>query len=311
MTMSTTSRDLDDVAATGTTGHRVELRDLTVRFGATTALDRVSTTIEGGTIVGLLGRNGAGKSTLLRAIAAYRRPSGGVVRVDGGDPYEDARLMADTCFVRDDGDFNGDLSIRDTVSIAGSLRPRWDQDTADRLLARFHIEVGRKKVGALSKGQRSALAVSIGLATRSPLTMFDEPHLGMDAPSRYAFYDELLAEYIAHPRTVVVSTHLIDEMASLFEDVMIIDHGALLTHQPTEELRARGVELTGPAPAVDAITAGMHVLSTRSLGATKAAVVFGRFNGGLRDQAAAAGVELGPIPLQDLFVALTSQENVR
>jgi ABC-2 type transport system ATP-binding protein len=219
--------------------------------------------------------------------------------------------MGDICFVRDDGDFNGDLSIRDTVAIAASVRPHWDQDTADRLLERFRVTVGRKRVGALSKGQRSALAVSIGLATRSPLTMFDEPHLGMDAPSRYAFYDELLAEYIAHPRTVVVSTHLIDEMASLFEDVMIIDHGALLTHQPTEELRARGVELTGPAPAVDAITDGMHVLSTRSLGATKAAVVFGRFNGGLRDQAAAAGVELGPIPLQDLFVALTSQENVR
>ena len=116
---------------------------------------------------------------------------------------------------------------------------------------------------------------------------------------------------MAHPRTIVVSTHLIDEMAALFEDVMIIDHGALLLHQPVDELRSRGVELTGPAAAVDAITAGMHVLSTRTLGATKAAVVFGRFNGGLRQQAADAGVELGPIPLQDLFVALTSEENVR
>jgi ABC-2 type transport system ATP-binding protein len=298
-------------AAPRTAGHDVDLRDVTVRFGSTTAVDAVTTGIRPGTIVGLLGRNGAGKSTLLSTIGAYRRPTSGSVAVGGADPYEDVRLMGDICFVRDDGDFNGDLSIKDTVAIAASVRPRWDQGTADRLLERFRVTVGRKRVGALSKGQRSALAVSIGLATRSPLTMFDEPHLGMDAPSRYAFYDELLAEYIAHPRTVIVSTHLIDEMASLFEDVMIIDHGALLTHQPTEELRARGVELTGPAPAVDAITAGMHVLSTRALGATKAAVVFGRFNGGLRDQAAAAGVELGPIPLQDLFVALTSQENVR
>lgn len=308
--MSATSNTIDTTAAV-TAGHPIELRDLTVRFGDTVAVDAVTTTIAPATIVGLLGRNGAGKSTLLSTIAAYRRPHGGTVRVDGADPYEDARLMADICFVRDDGDFNGDLSIADTVSIAATLRPLWDQDTADRLLDRFRIEVDRKKVGALSKGQRSALAVSVGLAARAPVTMFDEPHLGMDAPSRYAFYDELLAAYMAHPRTIIVSTHLIDEMAALFEDVVIIDHGALLTHQPADELRTRGVEITGPAPAVDEITAGMHVLSTRVLGSAKSAVVFGQFNGELRAHAAAAGVELGPIPLQDLFVALTTQENVR
>jgi ABC-2 type transport system ATP-binding protein len=309
--MTMTTATTHDAAAATTAGHRIELQDVTVRFGATTAVDAVTATIAGGTIVGLLGRNGAGKSTLLSTLAAYRRPTSGTVRVDGGDPYEDGRLMGETCFVRDDGDFNGDVSIRDTVSIAASLRARWDQDTADRLLDRFRITVNRKKVGTLSKGQRSALAVSVGLATRSPLTMFDEPHLGMDAPSRYAFYDELLADYMAHPRTIIVSTHLIDEMAALFEDVVIIDHGALLTHQPTDELRSRGVEITGPAAAVDEITAGMHVLSSRTLGATRAAVVFGQFNGCLREQAAAAGVELGPIPLQDLFVALTTEENVR
>ncbi len=307
--MNTTT--LPDPTDTTRVGHAVELRDVTVRFGATIAVDAVSTTLPGGSIVGLLGRNGAGKSTLLSTIGAYRRPTSGTVRVDGGDPFEDPRLMGEICFVRDDGDFNGDLSIRDTVEIAASLRPYWDQETADRLLERFRITVNRKKVGTLSKGQRSALAVSVGLATRSPLTMFDEPHLGMDAPSRYAFYDELLAAYMERPRTIVVSTHLIDEMAALFESVVIVDHGALLTHQTTDELRARGVEITGPAAAVDEITVGMHVLSTRSLGATKSAVVFGHFNGGLRQQAAAAGLELGPIPLQDLFVALTSQENVR
>jgi ABC-2 type transport system ATP-binding protein len=306
-----TTTSLQDADATALAGHTVELRDVTIRYGNTTAVDAVTTTIVGGSITGLLGRNGAGKSTLLSTIAAYRRPTSGTLLVDGDDPYEDAGLMGDICFVRDDGDFNGDLSTRDTVSIAAAVRPYWDQDQADRLLERFRIEIGRKKVGALSKGQRSALAVSIGLATRSPLTMFDEPHLGMDAPSRYAFYDELLASYLAEPRTIVVSTHLIDEMAALFERVVIIDRGALLTHQSTDELQARGVEITGPAAAVDDLTTGMHVLSTRALGGTKSAVVFGHFNGGLREQAAAAGLELGPIPLQDLFVALTSEENVR
>lgn len=304
----TTTPPTDEVT---TGGHAIELDGLTVRFGSTVAVDGVTTTIRAGTITGLLGRNGAGKSTLLATIAAYRRPTSGVVRIDGADPYENARLMADTCLVRHDGDFSCELSVADTVSIAAMFRPRWDQATAERLLDRFEVRIDGTKVSALSQGQRSALAVSIGLATRAPVTMFDEPHLGLDAPSRYAFYEELLASYLAEPRTIVISTHLIDEIASMLEDVMILHHGALLTHQPAEALRERGVEITGPADAVDALTADMSVLSTRSLGRTRSAVVVGDFNGALRAQAAAAGVEIGPIPLQDLFVALTTQEATR
>jgi ABC-2 type transport system ATP-binding protein len=215
------------------------------------------------------------------------------------------------CLVRHDGDFNHDLSIADTVAIASAFRPRWDATAVERLVDRFELTIDRRKVCALSQGQRSALAVSIGLATRAPVTTFDEPHLGLDAPSRYAFYDELLASYIADPRTIIVSTHLIDEMSSMLEDVVILDHGRLVTHQAADELQARGVEITGPADAVDALTADMSVLSTRVLGRTKSSVVLGEFNGALRAQATAAGVELGPIPLQDLFVALTSQEHPR
>jgi ABC-2 type transport system ATP-binding protein len=180
---------------------------------------------------------------------------------------------------------------------------------AERLLDRFQIDA-RKKVCTLSRGQRSAVAVTIGLATRAPLTMFDEPHLGMDAPARYAFYDELLADYIEHPRTIIVSTHLIDEMASVLEDIVIVDHGRVLAHQRTEELEGRGVELTGPTAAVEELTRTMSVLSRRSLGPTTSVVLFGELNGHLRDHAAELGVTLGPIPLQDLFVSLTSQELV-
>ena len=283
--------------------------DLSVSFGDTHALDSVTFDLAAGTIVGLLGRNGAGKSTLLSTLAAFRRPTSGRVLVDGEDPYEHRRLMSEIALVREDGDLDGSTTVRRSLELAGRLRPRWDEELADRLLDRFHIDP-RKKAGALSRGQRSAVAVTIGIATRAPLTMFDEPHLGMDAPARYSFYDELLADYIEHPRTIIVSTHLIDEMASLLEDVVIIDHGRVLAHQRTEDLQGRGVELTGPAAAVEELTRDMSVLSRRSLGPTTSAVVFGDFNGHLREHAAQLGVELGPIPLQDLFVSLTSQELV-
>ncbi|MEZ5249121.1 MAG: ATP-binding cassette domain-containing protein [Ilumatobacteraceae bacterium] len=270
----------------------------------------MTTTIPAGAIVGLLGRNGAGKSTLLRTLAAHRRPSDGTVRVAGEDPYEHERLMADLCLVRHDGDFNLDVSVADSIAIAAALRPHWDGATLDRLMERFRLQSNRTR-SARCRSASEPLAVSIGIATRSPVTMFDEPHLGLDAPSRYAFYDELLATYIAMPRTIIVSTHLIDEVASLLEHVLIIDRGALLVHEPADELRTRGLELTGPSAAVDEITGGMAVLSSRTLGPTTSAVVFGEDHGDLQDRAAAAGVEVGPIPLQDLFVAMTSQESVR
>ena len=286
----------------------VEVNDLHVHYGETHALEDVSFTLAAGTIVGLLGRNGAGKSTLLATLAAFRRPTRGAVRVDGEDPWEHRRLMSEICLIREDGDVDGSVKVRDTLRIAGCLRPRWDQNDAERLLDAFELSPN-KRVSSLSRGQRSALAVTIGLATQAPLTMFDEPHLGMDAPSRYRFYDELLADYLATGRTFIISTHLIDEVAALLEDVVILDHGRVLTHQSATELQSRGVEITGPADRVDELTRNMSVLSSRSLGPTKSVVVFGQFNGHLREHAAAEGIELGPIPLQDLFVSLTSKEH--
>jgi ABC-2 type transport system ATP-binding protein len=285
----------------------IEVTGLDVHFGDVRAVDDVSFTIAGGTICGLLGRNGAGKSTLLATLAAYRQPTGGSVLVDGEDPYENARVMSETCLVRASGDFVDGIAVREVVELATELRPRWDAALARRLMDRFELP-RRTKVRELSRGKRSALAVTVGLASRAPVTMFDEPHLGMDVPSRYAFYDELLADYMAHPRTIVLSTHLIDEVASLVEDVMILDRGRVLAHAPADELVSRGAQLTGPVEAVEAATTGMEVLSSRQLGRTRTVVVVDPIDEPRRAAAVAAGVDIGPLPLQDLFVHLTAQE---
>ena len=285
----------------------IELRGLGVRFGDVTAVDDVSLSLRGGSIVGLLGRNGAGKSTLLATIAAFRRPTSGRVLVGGRDPYEDARLMAETCLIRTNGDLDDGLKVRDALDIAGSLRPRWDRAFAERLVERFRLPM-RAKAGNLSHGMRSALAVSIGLASRAPVTMFDEPHLGMDAPSRYAFYDELLADYLVHPRTIVLSTHLIDEVADMLEDVVVLDRGRVLAHEPADDLRSRGSQVTGPADAVEELIDGLPVLSSRRLGGTRQVALVGDLDPGRLVTARAAGVDAAPLPLQDLFVHLTSGE---
>lgn len=282
----------------------VEVRDLTVRYGRTTALDRVSLTLEPGRIHGLLGRNGSGKTSLLSVLAAFRPATSGTVLVDGEDPFENARVMAGTCLVRESGDHLDDKA-RATLALAAAVRPTWDAELAGRLVERLRVPLD-KKPNQMSRGQRSALGVVVGLASRAPLTMLDESYLGLDAPSRYAFYEELLADYAEHPRTIVVSSHLIEEVERLFEHVVILDEGRVLMAEDAEELRARGVSVTGPADVVDRFVDGHRVLDRRSLGRTAQVTVDGTLSDDQRRSARDLGLDLGPVALQDLFVHLTT-----
>lgn len=224
------------------TPFKVDLRDVSVRFGATTALDKVTASITAGAITGLLGRNASGKSTLLAAVAAFRRPSSGQVLVDGNDPYENADVMAGITLIREAGDY-ADSRVSDMLRLAAAVRSTWSSELAEHLLSRFKLPT-KKLATNLSRGQRSALGALMGLAARSPLTIFDEVYLGMDAPTRYVFYDELLTDYTANPRTIVISSHLIEEVERLFEYVLVLHDGRLLLSESAESLRERGQRLS-------------------------------------------------------------------
>jgi ABC-2 type transport system ATP-binding protein len=282
----------------------ITLTGLTLRYGDTVALDDIDLDLPAGKIYGLLGRNGSGKTSLLSLIAGHRRPTSGTLTVGGAQPFDDAEIMGGTALVRDALDVADTDRVSSALRLAAELRPTWDQEYADSLVDLFELPL-RKAVSALSRGQRSALGVVLGLAARAPLTMFDEAYLGMDAPSRYAFYRALLDDYVAHPRTIIVSTHLIEEVASLFERVIILDRGRLLAHDEADELRGRGVTVTGPAATVETFVAGRTVLNEQRLGGTRATTIYGRLDADDRDRARVAGLELGPVGLQDLFVHLT------
>jgi ABC-2 type transport system ATP-binding protein len=287
----------------------IEVQDLTVRFGDVAALDALSLHFESGKVHGLLGRNGAGKSTLLAALAAYRRPTSGRVLVGGEDPFENPRLMPQICLIRETLDVYDTETCRSVLSL-GALRPTWDAVYAEELVEKFEIPVNRRWVTKLSRGKKAALACVVGLASRAPLTIFDEAYLGMDAPSRAAFYDELLADYMRHPRTIVISTHLIEEFSGLFEQVAIIDSGRLVLQGETDEIRARGASVIGPAEVVDRV-AGHAVVAERRLGPTKSATVYGDLGADFEENVRSAGLELGPVSLQDLFIHLTANRSVK
>ena len=289
----------------------VHTENLTVRFAGAPALDRLDLRLAPGKIHGLLGRNGSGKSTLAAVLAGFRQPDEGRVLMEGAGlgtplaPYENAVVTSRICLIRESGDLTDNLQVRHALSMAASLRPYWNADLAGELLDRFEVPTN-KRMQKLSRGKKSALGVVLGLASRAPLTIFDETYLGMDVPSRAACYDALLADYAEVPRTIVLSTHLVSEVSTLLEDVVILDSGRLVTQSPVDTLRGRGASIVGPATVVDDFTTGLTVLAEERLGGTKSTTVLGDLDPVLVSQAASAGLEIGPVGLQDLFVHLTA-----
>lgn len=287
------------------TGYDLTVRGLTVRYGSTTALQDVDVYVRAGTLTGLLGRNGSGKTTLLSVAAAFRRPSEGSVLVDGEDPWENERLAPHVHLVRESGDVLASERLAETLAMVADARPDFSHELAGTLLDRFELDV-RKRPEKLSRGKRSAFGIVLGLASRARLTLLDEVHLGLDAPSRYAFYDALVADYVEHPRTIVLSSHLIAEIDRLLEDVVVLDRGRLLLAEGADALRAHGLSVTGPAEDVEAFVAGRTVVGRQRLGGTVQATVVGAVDDAALAVARAGGLELGPVPLQDLFVHLTA-----
>ncbi|MGY1594043.1 ABC transporter ATP-binding protein [Geodermatophilus sp. SYSU D00708] len=281
------------------------LTDVTMRFREHTALDAVTTSVETDSITGLLGRNGAGKTTLMQLLTGHRRPTRGRVQVLGGDPYENDAVLSRICFVKEGQRYPDHFRVQDALDSAAMLFPGWDGDLAAALVRDFDLPP-KRAVKKLSRGMNSAVGIVIGLASRAPVTLFDEPYLGLDAVARQLFYDRLLADYAEHPRTVVLSTHLIEEIASLLERVLLIDRGRVLLDADADSLRGSALTVTGPRAAVDAFAAGHEVLHSETLGGHSRAVVRLR-PGAAAEDAAAAGLSWEATTLQQLVVAMSLQ----
>ncbi|MFC7574563.1 ABC transporter ATP-binding protein [Klenkia terrae] len=212
------------------------LDDVTMRFRGQTAVDGVTATLQEDCITGLLGRNGAGKTTLMQLLTGHRVPTSGRVRVFGADPYENDAALSRICFVKESQRYPDHFRVCDVLSSAAMLFPGWDDDVARDLVAEFDLP-RRRAVKKLSRGMTSMVGIVVGLASRAPLTFFDEPYLGLDAVARQQFYDRLIADYAEQPRTIVLSTHLIEEIGDLLEHVLLIDHGRVLLDEDAETLR--------------------------------------------------------------------------
>lgn len=279
----------------------IEVKHVTKQFGPTTALDDVSMRFEQNKIYGLLGRNGAGKSTLLNLITNKLFPTSGEITIDGDRVYENDRALSKVYCMSEKNLYPDSMKIKEVLQWSAVFYPDMDMGYARRLAEQFSLDMN-KKVKALSTGYASVFKIIIALACNAPVILLDEPVLGLDANFRDLFYKELLKNYSEHPRTIVISTHLIEEAADVIEDVIIIKQGKIIMQDTVQNVLAAGYTATGAAQLVDRFIEGKHVLGADTLGGIKSAYLLEP----LDQSSVPEGIEVSRMKLQNLFIHLTN-----
>ncbi|MCW2783139.1 MAG: multidrug transporter ATPase [Marmoricola sp.] len=279
----------------------IEATNVTKNYRGVRALDDVTLSISENSITGLLGRNGAGKTTLMSLLTAQDFLTSGSVKVFGEDPLENDKVLSRMCFIRESQRYPNNFKVRHVLAAGENFYPDWDAELAASLVEEFRLPAGRQ-VEKLSRGMRSSVGILLGLASRAPITIFDEPYLGLDATARQQFYDVLLREYAENPRTIVLSTHLIDEVSGLLSDVLVLNDGRLVMAGAADDLRQRATVLTGKDDRVAIVAAGLPVLHREALGAYTALTVDARLDDERRALAQSMSVEIQPVSLQTLVV---------
>lgn len=283
----------------------IECEGVIKKQGQLKALNDLSFTIEENTITGLIGRNGAGKTTLLKVLAGFWRATAGDVNVFSETPFNNLFVSANSIYIDDQMDFPTALTIKEVLKEAERFYEKWDQQLAERLFDYFSFHP-KQIHNNLSKGKKSTFNMIVGLASRCALTMFDEPTTGMDAAVRKDFYRALLKDYIAHPRTIIISSHHLEEVEDLLEDVLLIENGKKHLHLPMDELKEYAIGLTGRTELILQWTHDKKVIYTKDIGNNTTYVVVKNDHFSI-EQAKRLGIEVTPVPSSDLCVYLTNK----
>ena len=276
----------------------IEGKGLTMRFGNNTALDGVDVCFGDNKIYGLLGRNGAGKSTLLSVVTNRLLPTAGEVFIDGEPARENDRVLGRVYYMGEKTLLPDTATVAQLFRWTGDFYPGFDGEYAGQVADTFGLPE-KKKLKNLSTGYLTIAKLIAALASNAPYTLFDEPVLGLDANHREVFYRQLIESYSRQPRTILISTHLIEEVADIIEQVVIIKAGKILLDRPAEEVKRMGYTVSGRAEAVDAYCTGRDVLSVDTLGGLKTACILGKAE-------EAPGLDVSGLDMQKLFIRLTN-----
>lgn len=282
----------------------IKVKNISMHYGKFCALDNISVTIEPDKIYGLLGRNGAGKTTLLNIITNRLFPSGGEIEIEGENARENDNAIGKIYYMTEKNLFPENIRIKDVFRWTKEFYPTFDLEYANKLCEKFELN-SNKKYRELSTGYQTIAKFITALASNSSIIIFDEPVLGLDANHRELFYKEVLENYMKEPKTIILSTHIIEEIANLLERVIILKDKKVLIDDSTENLLKSAYCVSGSAENVEKYISGKKCINTDQMAAFKSATINEKLTESDRNNAQNLNLEITKIELQKLFVYLT------
>ena len=277
----------------------IELKSVTKQYGQAAVLKNINLSIAEPGIYCLLGRNGAGKTTLLKSIAGYQNITTGIIEVDGRT-IKTSTLDTGVSYIENFAKhFN--LPVRKLLKIASEVNPNYDYDFASEMMERFELD-GKKKFNHLSLGMKTMVSTIICLASNKNVILLDEPVLGFDAIMRVEFYDMLTESFRKHPRIIIVSTHIIEEIAKTIQKLIIIDKGSIRFFDTLQSVEAKAFSVSGLKKDVEAATRNLNIIGQDTVGGLATSYIFDN------PPRQTASLEIHPLSLQDFFIQMVGQK---
>jgi len=273
--------------------------NLTKHYGKFKALDAVDLEIGKGKIIGLLGKNGAGKSTLMRCMLGFLRHEGNVELYGGNVARRNHRIFENVAFIPDVSGLDDRLTVAQTIDYVRGVNSRWNEERAAQLFALSNLPL-KKKVGKLSKGMKTKLYLLITLSLDVNMLLLDEPTLGLDIAFRKEFFNTILGEFFNEERSILISTHQVEEVEDLLQEIIIIDNGRIILHEDVEALKERYRVVSLPSDRSAEILAHSPKVTSKTLGF---------FSAVLDSRVEIPGASYGRVNLADIFLSVVGGSN--
>lgn len=285
----------------------VKTSSLNKYFGRTKALSNLTVTVQKNSITGLIGRNGSGKTTLMKILAGLLDKTSGDAQVFGEQPMDNLPVLNKIVYTCHDMAYEPRMSLKALLAAYEIMFTHFDPDFAEKLMKYFELN-GKMKYKSLSQGMRSIFNFLCALSCRAPLTMLDEPVLGMDVTVRKSAYEILLRDYTEHPRTFIISSHLLSEIEGTLSDILLIEQGSAVLNCPIDDVRQSAYRIDGDVQAVDSFASGKNVIARKASEVGCFAVIHEQFTEKAAESARSRDLNVSPVKTEDLCVYLTQQK---
>ncbi|MGG7165068.1 ATP-binding cassette domain-containing protein [Clostridium ihumii] len=282
----------------------IEVRNLSYTFNKTQALKNLSVNFEENKIYGLLGKNGAGKTTLINIITRQLINKEGEIKIFGKSINEDITLLNDLCIVKEREFYNLDKKGRDVLDIYSLFYKDYDKELEKKLCDFFELPL-KKSYKKYSRGMKTLISNIIGICSNAKITIFDEPTIGLDAVNREHFYNILLEEYIKKPRTIIISTHLIEEVDNLLEHVVIVNKGEVILDEDIDNIKQKSYFITGKKEDLSSLKILNDKKPKQEFGSTEVYSYYGELSDEDLNTIDELNINLEPMGLQKLFIEMT------